>query len=1139
MKYIELNRRLRVLTNEEHDKRAYLEMVEHPHLIKGDPWDDVLKSRLVVVLAEAGSGKTEELRNQCEKLRTAGRRAWFVPIERLSGDKLLDLLSEEPGERESFEAWLANGTVGEATLFLDAVDELKLVHGNLATALGRVVSASGAERRRLRIVLSCRPSDWQPGADRELLIRRFPQPVQQDEVLERSPDEEFRLGLAGLRAKREKAEDAAPDLQVAVLLPLDADQIRTVARSLGVTDVNAFLKEIDQRDAWIFTRRPLDLIEVIQVWNAKARLGTRLEQHAANVDISLKDRPNRPDGNLLSPEHARLGAQRLALALFRIGARTLRAPEHTLTSDRSGDAVSAGDILTDWPDDRVNALLRRPIFDPATYGRVKFHHRSTQEYLAALELKRLLEMGLPIRQVLDLLTADTYGEEILAPSLRPLSAWLALWDQHICKAVLAREPEVLLQYGDPESLPPAAQIELLRSFVAHYGGGSWRGLEIPAGEIKRLASPPLADEIRTLWATHPKNEEARSFLVKLIWLGGIAACYDLAEEAALSNAENQTVRILGVRSLGLENGARLRSVVADILQNSWRWPARVVQNSAAEIWKAGPAVNDFVDLVAATPEPSNVTSGFGWSLFNLATELDPSDPRVAELAHGLTRLIRGGRTPSDWFHVSSRLSYLAPALGRLAEKLLKNSPAADQFVEGAVVAVRFSHRNTLGRDENMGLKQLIQGRIEWRRQAFWAEIALYTERDEAELRPENSYVVLHDSVLGDLEAQDWDWLLTDLQAANVPETRAFLCEQLIHLWWRCGERPEQRAQLLWAVADDAALSERAASQTIRHPPDPALAEMDRERVDWEAQRAAGAKKHEEEWAGWREELLADPAGALSGEKKGWHAHNLLNWVEKTTERDNKIAIVKLDGVRRAFSDQVFDLLLAFLADYWRNNDPPVLSKRPPEKHGSITTGTTWALTGLGWESTINPAWTDGLSEIEARRAAGWATLELNGFPDWLSVLVVPHAGVVRETLLAELDGEIANVETVVHPRMIADLRQAPEVLRSLLHTDLVDRLEELSLPAEGAASGHAVSNLAQLIGVAAQEGEGTPDARIAALCSARFGAAPLGPFALVWLTGCCQTNGNLSPLGRKAPHPGRNYPATARHSARAAERRSL
>ena len=46
---------------------------------------------------------------------------------------------------------------------------------------------------------------------------------------------------------------------------------------------------------------------------------------------------------------------------------------------------------------------------------------------------------------------------------------------------------------------------------------------------------------------------------------------------------------------------------------------------------------------------------------------------------------------------------------------------------------------------------------------------------------------------------------------------------------------------------------------------------------------------------------------------------------------------------------------------------------------------------------------------------------------------------------------------------------------------------------------------------------------------------PLG----YWLVGCCQSNGNLSPLGRTLPYPKRNYPATARHSARAAERRAL
>ena len=34
-------------------------------------------------------------------------------------------------------------------------------------------------------------------------------------------------------------------------------------------------------------------------------------------------------------------------------------------------------ILNDWTDAERNALLRRGVFAPSTYGRIRFHHRAT------------------------------------------------------------------------------------------------------------------------------------------------------------------------------------------------------------------------------------------------------------------------------------------------------------------------------------------------------------------------------------------------------------------------------------------------------------------------------------------------------------------------------------------------------------------------------------------------------------------------------------------------------------------------------------------------------------------------------------------------------------------------------------------
>ena len=98
----------------------------------------------------------------------------------------------------------------------------------------------------------------------------------------------------------------------------------------GVKDAPAFLAEIARQSAWTFARRPLDLTELVMVWNGLGHLGTRAEQHETNVTAKLKDDPERRDRGVLADGKARAGAERLALALALTRTRTIRSPAQTL-----------------------------------------------------------------------------------------------------------------------------------------------------------------------------------------------------------------------------------------------------------------------------------------------------------------------------------------------------------------------------------------------------------------------------------------------------------------------------------------------------------------------------------------------------------------------------------------------------------------------------------------------------------------------------------------------------------------------------------------------------------------------------------------------------------------------------------------
>lgn len=61
---------------------------------------------------------------------------------------------------------------------------------------------------------------------------------------------------------------------------------------------------------------------------------------------------------------------------------------------------------------------------------------------------------------------NRYGEEVLVPRLRPVLAWLLLFDADIRDRALAIEPEIASEGGDPSELPLDVRQRMLASIVA-------------------------------------------------------------------------------------------------------------------------------------------------------------------------------------------------------------------------------------------------------------------------------------------------------------------------------------------------------------------------------------------------------------------------------------------------------------------------------------------------------------------------------------------------------------------------------------------------------------------------------------------------------------------------------------------------
>jgi hypothetical protein len=133
-------------------------------------WDELLRSKRVLIVSEAGAGKTYECRAQQERLWRDGESAFFLDLATLAGSSVREMLSQE--EEERFDVWLRSQSE-IATFFLDSIDELKLTLGKFDQALKRVNKAIAGQFGRVRIVITTRPVP----VDRELIVRHLPIPT--------------------------------------------------------------------------------------------------------------------------------------------------------------------------------------------------------------------------------------------------------------------------------------------------------------------------------------------------------------------------------------------------------------------------------------------------------------------------------------------------------------------------------------------------------------------------------------------------------------------------------------------------------------------------------------------------------------------------------------------------------------------------------------------------------------------------------------------------------------------------------------------------------------------------------------------------------------------------------------------------
>jgi hypothetical protein len=964
-------------------------------------WSALRDFYRVVILADAGAGKTFELRAEAERLAASGRAAFFIRIEDIDANFGAAF---EVGTREAFERWL-NGTE-EAWFFLDSVDEVRLEAPRaFEAAMCAFAELVHDARQRAHVYISSRPYAWRSKLDRTLIDDLLPhEPPQSDDTAEDGETPEARRGVR-----------ADSGLQLFRLAPLDRDDIRIFAGHRGIDNPNAFLDAIDRASLFGLAQLPFDLEDMLAIWQETKSLASRLAVLEQGIRRRLAPVGTAPV--TLPLDKALEGARRLALAATLTVEMNIRMP------GSPGGGLEAAALLAGWAEEEIHELLGRGVFSDAIYGAVRFRHRETRELLAAQWLVQALGVPEGRAKVEHILFREVYGEVVVVPRLRPLLPWLILFDEAIRLRALSLWPEVATEGGDASQLPLDIRRAILRAIVSNIVAGNSSGGD--NSEIARIAQVDLSAEALTQINAHESNDEAIFFLGRLVWQGEMRDPAERLEPIALDSKRGIYARIASTRAVVNVLGAdAARSLWTTLNKSSEMLPRRllaeIVEGASPNVASVGLLLHS---LDRVEPHVRFASSGLSRSIHGLIDRMPLVNDRAPE--QPLERLVEGlasflAREPHierRECEVSEAFSWLmGPAVHAVERLIVGRSQAcfdsACLLVLSQVPAVRYwSDGDDRSRKTKLG--ELVPRWVDLNDALFWHTIAAARARR----KPENGPLL-----------DDWDvsWIghFWGFDAASFPRTLKWILERTsiedrsialsrsFRTYVQAG-RPAGWRRALWrTVGDDAGLKAKL-GQLMRPTPSPERRRWRATERKWEQRR----RLREESRASFRTELVAKlkanpdlvraPVGSEDGQLS-WDQVRLLQCIEGDGSQIGRSAGLRWQTLVPEFGEAVAEAFCDAAVRQWRAYRPTLRSEGGDSS--GIPYAVILAMAGLEIEAGEDGRGLAELNKDDARHAMRYVPEEFNGFPYWFQPLYQAYPALGFELIWGETRWELANSE---------------------------------------------------------------------------------------------------------------------------------
>ena len=162
----------------------------------------------------------------------------------------------------------------------------------------------------------------------------------------------------------------------------------------------------------------------------------------------------------------------------------------------------------------------------------------------------MLDRGVPPTEIERLFVIQAYGYSFVDDRLAPAAAWLALARPDIRLTVRRVQPKVLIQHGDPASLPEQERLEILREFLNELASGEPSRESITYEALDRFTTPNFSAAINLLVDEYASCADALILLMRVCQHSKLLQSSKAVMKIAMSTSPANLYAINALGSIG-------------------------------------------------------------------------------------------------------------------------------------------------------------------------------------------------------------------------------------------------------------------------------------------------------------------------------------------------------------------------------------------------------------------------------------------------------------------------------------------------------------------------------------------------------------------------------------------------------------